>query len=194
MRPVPRHAVPRRPLSRRTQERGFLTDLAVQGHVAAATQHPALHALVCLDTRVLKHAMEDRSTAVRAARKINVPVVMTRDAVATILSRLDGIPQLVAKRLYGSGLRSMEAVRLRVKDNDVPMQPLTVRSGTGDKDRFTTVPATVTPLLQNHLARVKTWQQHDLGFQALSPDNGTCYINLLMAHPGLCNTSSDGLW
>jgi integron integrase len=140
----------------------FLTDLAVQGNVAAATQNQAMNALVFLYKRVLNHAMEDRINAVRAAKKINVPVVMTREEVATILSLLDGTPQLVAKPLYGSGLRIMEAVRLRVKDIDVPMKQLTVRSGKGDKDRFTTFPATLTPLLQNHLARDKTLHQQDL--------------------------------
>jgi integron integrase len=140
----------------------FLTDLAVQGNVAAATQNQAMNALVFLYKRVLNHAMEDRINAVRAAKKTNVPVVMTREEVATILSLLDGTPQLVAKLLYGSGLRIMEAVRLRVKDIDVPMKQLTVRSGKGDKDRFTTFPATLTPLLQNHLARVKTLHQQDL--------------------------------
>jgi site-specific recombinase XerD len=63
----------------------------------------------------------------------------------------------VAKLLYGSGLRIMEAVRTRVKDIDVQIKPLTVCSGKGDKDRFTTVPATLTPVLQNHLTGVKTW-------------------------------------
>ena len=81
---------------------------------------------------------------------------MTREEVATIISLLDGTAQLVAKLLYGSGLRIMEAVRIRVKDIDFPMKQLTVRSGKGDKDRFTTFPATLTPLLQNHLARVRT--------------------------------------
>src|ERR671924_954912 len=140
----------------------FLTDLAVHGNVAAATQSQAMNALVFLYKRVVNHAMEDRINAVRADKKINVPVVMTREEVATILSLLDGTPQLVAKLLYGSGLRIMEAVRLRVKDIDFPMKQLTVRSGKGDKDRFTTCPATLTPLLQNHLARVKTLHQQDL--------------------------------
>jgi integron integrase len=140
----------------------FLTDLAVHGHVAAATQNQAMNALVFLYTRVLTHALEGRITAVRADKKIHVPVVMTREEVAAVLSLLDGTAQLVAKLLYGSGLRIMEAVRLRVKDLDVQMKQLTVRAGKGDKDRFTTVPATLTPLLQNHLAGVKTRHQQDL--------------------------------
>jgi integron integrase len=140
----------------------FLTDLAVHGHVAAATQNQAMNALVFLYKRVLNHPMEGSIDAVRAAKKINVPVVMTRAEVAAVLSLMDGTAQLVAKLLYGSDLRIMEAVRLRVKDIDYQMKPLTVRSGKGDKDRFTTFPATLTPLLQNHLAGVKILHQQDL--------------------------------
>src|SRR5437867_1738669 len=140
----------------------FLTDLAIEGNVAAATQNQAMHALVFLYKRVLDQALEDRINAVRADKKINVPVVMTRDEVATVLSLMEGTPQLVAKLLYGSGVRMMEAVRLRVKDLDFAMKQLTVRSGKGDKDRFTTFPATLIPFLQNHLARVKTLHQQDL--------------------------------
>ena len=140
----------------------FLTDLAIQGNVAASTQNQAMNALVFLYKRVLNHALEDRMNAVRADKKVNVPVVMTRDEVATVLALMEGTPQLVAKLLYGSGLRIMEAVRLRVKDIDWAMKQLTVRSGKGDKDRFTTFPATLIPFLQNHLARVKTLHQQDL--------------------------------
>jgi site-specific recombinase XerD len=116
--------------------------LAVHGHVAATTQNQAMHALVFLYTRVLHHTMEGHINAVRADKKINAPVVMTREEVAAVLSLMDGTAQLVAKLLYGSGLHIMEAVRLRVKDIDDQMKPLTVRSGKGDKDRFTTFPAT----------------------------------------------------
>jgi integron integrase len=139
----------------------FLTDLAVNGHVAAATQNQAMNALVFLYKRFLHHAMEGRINAVRADKKLNVPVVMTRDEVAAVISLLDGTAQLVAKLFYGSGLRIMEAVRIRVQDIDVQMKQLTVRSGKGDKERFTTFPVTLTPLLQNHLARVKTLHQQD---------------------------------
>ena len=139
-----------------------LTDLPVHGTVAPATQNQAMHALVFLDTRVLTHALPGRIDAVRADKTITVPVVMTREAVAAVLSRMDGTAHVVATLLYGSGLRSMETVRLRVKDIDDQMKPLTVRAGTGDQDRVTTVPATRTPLLQNHLAGIKTRHQQDL--------------------------------
>jgi integron integrase len=139
----------------------FLTDLAVHRNVAAATQNQAMNALVFLYKRVLTHALPGNINAVRADKKINVPVVMTREEVAAVISLMDGTAQVVAKLLYGSGLRIMEAVRLRVKDIDYQMKQLTVRSGKGDKDRFTTFPATLTPLLQNHLAGVKTLHQQD---------------------------------
>jgi site-specific recombinase XerD len=132
----------------------FLTDLAVHANVAPATQNQAMNALVFLYKRVLKHPMQESINAVRADKKIHVPVVMTREEVASVISLMNGTAQMVAKLLYDSGLRSMEAVRLRVKDIDLQMKQLTVRSGKGDKDRVTTFPATLTPLLQNHLAGV----------------------------------------
>lgn len=94
----------------------FLTDLAVYGGVAPATQNQAMNALVFLYKRVLAHALHGSINAVRADKKINVPVVMTREEVAAVLSLMGGTAQLVVKLLYGSGLRIMEAVRLRVKD------------------------------------------------------------------------------
>jgi integron integrase len=140
----------------------FLTDLAVHANVAPATQNQAMNALVFLYKRVLNHPLQDSINAVRADKKINVPVVMTREEVAAVISLMDGTAQVVAKLLYGSGLRIMEAIRLRVKDVDFQMKQLTVRSGKGDKDRFTTFPVTLTPLFQNHLAGVKTLHQQDL--------------------------------
>jgi integron integrase len=140
----------------------FLTDLALHGNVAAATQNVAMNALVFLYKHVLNQELPGRINAVRADKRVTVPVVMTRDEVAAVISLMDGTTQLVAKLLYGSGLRIMEAVRLRVKDIDGSMKQLTVRAGKGDKDRCTTFPATLTPLLQNHLAGVKTLHQQDL--------------------------------
>jgi integron integrase len=140
----------------------FLTDLAVRGNVAPATQNQAMNALVFLYKRVLSESLPGSINAVRADKRVTVPVVMTREEVAAVLSLMDGTAQVVAKLLYGSGLRIMEAVRLRVKDIDYQMKQLTVRAGKGDKDRFTTFPATLTPLLQNHLAGVKTLHQQDV--------------------------------
>jgi Phage integrase, N-terminal SAM-like domain len=93
----------------------FLTNLAVHGHVAGATQNQAMNALVFLYRRVLDHVMEGNINAVGADKKVNVPVVMIHKEIAAVISLIDGTTQLVAKLLHGSGLHIMKAVRLRVK-------------------------------------------------------------------------------
>jgi hypothetical protein len=113
----------------------------VKSNVAAASQHQAMHDLVCLDARVLNHALPGRIHAGRADQTIHVPMVMTRAAVAAVISLLDGTAQLVAILLHGRGVRLVAAGRLRVKDFDVQRKPLTVRAGTGDQDRFITFPS-----------------------------------------------------
>ena len=140
----------------------FLTHLAVEGRVAPATQNQAMNALVFLYKKVLEVPLTEAIDAVRAERKVRVPVVLTREEVARVISLLDGTAQLVVKLLYGSGLRIMEAVRLRVKDVDLGMKQITVRSGKGDEDRVTTFPGSLTVLLQNHLAKVRTLHEQDL--------------------------------
>jgi len=134
----------------------FLTHLAVSGNVSASTQNQAMNALVFLYKRVLENPLGGKIDAVRADRKLNVPVVLTRAEVGKIIPLLEGTPQLIVKLLYGSGLRILEAVRLRVKDLDFQMRQVTVRSGKGDKDRFTTLSAGLIPLLENHLQKVKS--------------------------------------
>ncbi len=94
----------------------LLTALAVHGHAAASTQHQAMHALLLLSTRVLKQERTARLHTVSARKKSHGPVGMTREAVAAVLSLLDDTVQLVAKRLYGSGWRMMEALRWHVQD------------------------------------------------------------------------------
>jgi integrase len=95
-----------------------LTDLAVNGGVAPPIQNQAMNARVFLYKRVLNHALQGCIDAVRADKKVTVPMVMTREEVAAVLSLMDSTAQVVAKLLYGSGLRIIEAVRLRVKDID----------------------------------------------------------------------------
>ena len=140
----------------------FLTDLAVRGKVAASTQNQAMNALVFLYKKVLAKPLDEVIDAVRADRKVNVPVVLTREEVSRIIAVMEGVPQLIVKLLYGSGLRVLEAVRVRVKDVDFAMKQVTVRSGKGEKDRFTTLPASLIPLLQNQLQRVKAYHEQDL--------------------------------
>ena len=140
----------------------FLTNLATKGKVAASTQNQAMNALVFLYRKVLKMPLDGKIDAIRADRKTNAPVVMTREETSKVISLLDGTPQLIVKMLYGSGLRILEAVRLRVKDVDFQMKQVTVRSGKGDKDRFTTLSAAIMPLLENHLRRAKGLHERDL--------------------------------
>lgn len=140
----------------------FLTYLAVDKSVAPSTQNQAMNALAFLYKRVLKQSLDQEINAVRATRKVNIPVVMTREEVAQVIALMGGVPQLVAKLLYGSGLRIMEAVRLRVQDIDYNFKQITVRSGKGGKDRITTFPTSTIPLLQNHLAKVRVIHNRDL--------------------------------
>jgi integron integrase len=100
--------------------------------------------------------------ALRADRPIRVPVVLTQEEVKQMVVALAGTPQLVVKLLYGSGLRLMEALRLRVKDVDFAMKQITVRDGKGAKDRYTVLAEGVIPALQEHLARVRLTHAEDL--------------------------------
>ena len=116
----------------------FLTDLALNGKVAPSTQNQAMNALLFLYNRVLGTPLDGEINAIRAQRKTKVPVVLSPEEVGRVISMMEGVPQLVVKMLYGSGLRIMEAVRLRVKDVDFQMKEVTVHGGKGDKDRVTT--------------------------------------------------------
>src|SRR5438067_532231 len=118
----------------------FLTHLARIGNVAAATQNQALSALLFLYQQVLKQEVGWIDQVERAKRPKRVPVVLTRDEVHKIFARLHGTPRLMAGLLYGSGLRLMECVRLRVKDIDFGYARITVRGGKGAKDRVTMLP------------------------------------------------------
>ena len=140
----------------------FLTDLAINQDVAPATQNQAMNALVFLYKKVLKQSLDQEINAVRANRKVNVPVVLTRDEVAKVIPLLEGSSQLIVRLLYGSGLRIMEAVRLRVQDVDFEMKQVTVRSGKGNKDRYTTFASSMVPLLESHLAKVRVMHNQDL--------------------------------
>jgi integron integrase len=139
----------------------FLSDLAVNGKVAASTQNQAFNALLFLYREVMHHPL-GRVNALRADRPVRVPVVLTVEEAREVITRMSGTPQLVAKLLYGSGLRLMEALRLRVQDVDFGMKQLTVRDGKGAKDRFTMLPEKVVATLQEHLERVRRLHQKDL--------------------------------
>ena len=96
----------------------FLTDLAVNKKVAPSTQNQAMNALVFLYKKVLNQPLDKEINAIRASKKKNIPVVMTPEETVKIITLMEGTPQLVAKLMYGSGLRISEAIRLRIKDID----------------------------------------------------------------------------
>jgi integrase len=135
----------------------FLSDLAVNGRVTASTQNQAFNGLLFLYREVLDHELRGID-AVRADRPVHVPVVLTPQEVGNVLARMSGTPQLVVKLLYGSGLRLMEALRLRVKDLDFEMRQLTVRDGKGAKDRYTMLAEASIPVLREHLTRSPGWK------------------------------------
>ena len=115
----------------------FLTGLAVQGKVAASTQNQALSGLLFLYREVLGIELERMENVVRAKRPLRVPTVLSREEVSRLLAVMEGRPRLLAALLYGSGLRLMECLRLRVKDVDFARNEIVVRDGKGGKDRRT---------------------------------------------------------
>lgn len=140
----------------------FLTYLAVDHQVAAATQNQALNALVFLYREVLGINVTDAIHAVRAKRPRRLPTVLTPAEVQAVLRELSGTHLLMAQLLYGSGVRLMECVRLRVKDLDFAQQQLIVREGKGQQDRVTMLPRRIQPALQEHLQVVKRLHTVDI--------------------------------
>ena len=140
----------------------FLTHLAVDKNVAASTQNQALSALLFLYREVLRRPLDERIQAKRAKRPARLPVVFSKEEVRAILAQLEGTPWLMASLLYGSGLRLMECLRLRVKDVDFGYEQLVVRDGKGHKDRVTPLAHALNEPLRRHLSRVKTLHEQDL--------------------------------
>jgi integron integrase len=132
----------------------FLTHLAVDGHVSASTQNQALQALLFLYRQVLEIDLPWLVNVTRARRPKRLPVVLTIAEVRSVLAQLDGAAWLFANLLYGSGLRLMEALRLRVKDVVIERGELIVRDAKGGKDRVTVLPTSIVDPLRAHLAKL----------------------------------------
>ncbi|AMD00990.1 phage integrase N-terminal SAM-like domain-containing protein [Halomonas chromatireducens] len=132
-----------------SEVRAFLEHLAVERHVAAATQNQALNAIVFLYRHVLEQPLGDIGEFSRARRPRRLPVVLSHEEVMGVLSHLSGSMYLMGTLMYGSGLRLIETCRLRVRDIDFERQIITVRAGKGDKDRTTLFPAICIPFLQH---------------------------------------------
>ncbi len=155
------------------QINAFLTDLAVKGRVSASTQNQAFSALLFLYQKVLETDPGQIQGVVRAKRPRRLPVVLTADEVARVLGQREGTYRLIASLLYGSGLRLMECLRLRVQDVDLERRELLVRHGKGGKDRRTMIPASLFGDLRRQLERIRTLHRRELAQgrgQVLLPD------------------------
>lgn len=146
----------------RPEMEAFLTYLAVDQRVAAPTQNQALSALLFFHRQVLGTEVEFPASAIRARRSRHLPVVLSRSEAGQVIGCLTGTHQLMASLLYGSGLRLLECLRLRVKDIDFELHQISVRDGKGFKDRLTMLPEALTPQLQSHLQRTRRIHESDL--------------------------------
>jgi integron integrase len=166
----------------------FLTHLAVEHNVAASTQNQALSALLFLYRDVLKQAIDFPTQAVRASKPKRLPTVLTREEVKRIIAQLSGLHQLMAQLLYGSGLRLMECVRLRVKDVDFAQHQIIVRDGKGMQDRVTMLPDRLVARLQQHLLAVKRIHEEDL-----TRGHGMVYLPFALAQK-YPNANREWIW
>jgi len=139
----------------------YLSYLATDRHVAASTQNQAKHALLFLYREVLKSERKLPEDIIAAKQPEHLPVIFTPEEVEQILTHLTGSHSLMARLLYGAGLRLMECLHLRVKDIDFHYQQITVRDGKGHKDRVTVLPRMISPQLQTQIKRVRTLHAQD---------------------------------
>lgn len=139
----------------------FLTHLATVGNVSASTQNQALSALLFLYREILAVNLPWMDKVVRAKKPRRLPSVLTKQEVGRIIERMDGTYGLMARLLYGTGMRLMECCRLRVKDIDFERGEIVIRDGKGGKDRVTMLPAVLVPPLREHLARRRALYDDD---------------------------------
>jgi len=142
--------------------RDFLTHLAVDRKIAASTQTQALSALLFLYRDVLGSPLEGRLDCIRARKSVRLPTVLTREEVRSLFLHMQGVHLLMAQLLYGSGMRLMECLRLRVQDLDFSSFEIVIRGGKGDKDRITMLPRTLAEPLHTHLDSVRRLHASDL--------------------------------
>ncbi len=139
----------------------FLEYLAVRRKVAGATQAQALNALVFFFARVLGRPLGDIGPYARPKRARRVPTVLSPGEVETLLAGMDGTAGLVARLLYGTGMRVMECVRLRVLDIDFAYHQIVVRGAKGRKDRVVPLPEAIAPALSDQLRTVRAQHRRD---------------------------------
>ncbi len=140
----------------------FIIYLATEQNVAASTQNQALSAILFLYRNVLQKDIEFPTDILRAKKPERLPTVLTKAEVLSIIGRMNGVPRLIVQRLFGSGLRLMECLRLRIKDIDFANRQIIVRDGKGENDRSVPLPESVILDLRLHIQRVKSLHQQDL--------------------------------
>lgn len=140
----------------------FIQHLVNEGNVSASTQNQALSAVTFLYRHVLNTELHFPADTIRPGRSKPLPVVLTPQEARSIITNINGLPKLMTRILYGSGLRLMECLRLRVKDIDFGNRQIIVREGKGQKDRFTILPDSIIEDLQAHLLIVKAIHEKDL--------------------------------
>ena len=140
----------------------FLSDLAIRGKVSASTQNQALNAILFLYRDVLQIQLPWLENVQRAKKPQHLPIVLTRNEVRAVLAQLEGTPWLMAGLIYGSGLRLLECLRLRVKDLEFQPPQIIVRDAKGQKDRITALPHKLIDPLRSHLAKTKHLHEKDV--------------------------------
>ena len=140
----------------------FLSHLATDGRVSASTQNQALSAILFLYKEVLEIDLPWLDSITPAKRPARLPTVLTRDEVRRLIGAMDGVPRLMARLLYGAGLRLLECCRLRIKDIDFGRRQIVVRCGKGAKDRATLLPRAVEVELRSQIAQSLAQHAKDL--------------------------------
>jgi integron integrase len=146
----------------RSEITAFLTHLAVKDKISASTQNQALNAIAFLYRQVLKREMGELDEMVRAKRPERLPVFFSHAEAKAVLSHLDGVNKIMGSLLYGSGLRLMECLRLRIKDFDFTYKQIIVHDGKGQKDRATPLPTSLVESLKTQMQTVKAIHDQDL--------------------------------
>jgi integron integrase len=166
----------------------FLTHLAVRGRVSASTQNQAKSAILFLFREVIDRELPWLDGIVAARMSQRLPVVLSLEEVEAALGRMRGTSGLVARLLYGSGLRILECLRLRVKDIDFTRHEILVRDGKGAKDRVTMLPQSLVKPLRGHLQRVRELHAEDL-----TAGSGSVYLPYALERK-YTNASKEWMW
>jgi len=171
-----------------SEVQAFLTHLAVDLNVAASTQNQALSALLFLYRHVLQQPLDLPPDLIRAEKSKTLPTVLAHQEALAVIRQLTGVPQLMTRLLYGSGLRLLECLRLRVKDVDFSRRQITVRDGKGEDDRITLLPDTLHADLKLQIDSVRLLHQRDC-----QHGHGEVYLPYALARK-YPNAARDFMW